>query len=270
MAYHPNNPNGQATMANSAPVVIASDQTTLPVGGNVASAATDSGNPVKIGGKYNSTLPTFTDGQRGDLQIGTRGSLSVTLLLPNSTLTASYVATNADGVAASSTASRLETVSRNSVYNSATTQWDRTPGNATDGTLVNLGANNDVTVTSLTNGSLNGPGAPTIDSYTSASVSAAANTADQSLVSAPGANKQIWVYGLVGSADTGDGSISLQDEDNTAKSGIMEVTRRGGFVVNPSGNFAMPWFKVATNKALEIDTVTCGFKGTISYAIVSV
>jgi hypothetical protein len=51
---------------------------------------------------------------------------------------------------------------------------------------------------------------------------------------------------------------------------VMEVTRRGGFVIPPSGNFSMPWIKVATNKALEMDTVTCGFKGTISYAIVSV
>lgn len=35
----------------------------------VASGAADSGNPIKVGGKYNSTLPTFTDGQRGDFQI---------------------------------------------------------------------------------------------------------------------------------------------------------------------------------------------------------
>lgn len=33
MSYNPNNPNGQATMANSAPVVIASDQTAVPVSG---------------------------------------------------------------------------------------------------------------------------------------------------------------------------------------------------------------------------------------------
>lgn len=118
--------------------------------------------------------------------------------------------------------------------------------------------------------SINGPGAPTVDSYSNVSISTSANTADQQLVAAPGANKQIWVYGLVGSADTGDGSIALQDEDNTAITGVMEVTRRGGFVQSPSGNFAMPWVKVATNKALEMDTVTCGFKGVLSYAIVSV
>lgn len=54
-------------------------QSTSPwvVGGDVASAATDSGNPVKIGGKFNNTQPTFTDGQRGDLQLDSRGQLIV-------------------------------------------------------------------------------------------------------------------------------------------------------------------------------------------------
>lgn len=45
--------------------------------GNVASAVADSGNPVKIGGKYNSTPPTFTDGNRGDLQLSAAGELKV-------------------------------------------------------------------------------------------------------------------------------------------------------------------------------------------------
>lgn len=45
------------------------------VTGNVASAATDSGNPVKVGGIYVTALPTFTTGQRGDLQIGVNGDL---------------------------------------------------------------------------------------------------------------------------------------------------------------------------------------------------
>lgn len=129
----------------------------------------------------------------------------------------------------------------------------------------------DVDVTSIVlPGELSGPLSPTIDSYVSASVSAAAATADQELVAIPGASKQIWVYGFVGTADTGDGSISLQDEDDVALSGVMPVVQNGGFAVTPSGNFAMPWLKVATNKALEIDTLTCGFKGVISYAIVSV
>jgi hypothetical protein len=47
--------------------------------GNVASGATDSGNPVKTGGKYNSTPITLTDGQRGDLQLDVNGNTKATL-----------------------------------------------------------------------------------------------------------------------------------------------------------------------------------------------
>lgn len=114
-----------------------------------------------------------------------------------------------------------------------------------------------------------GATAPTVDSFTTAAISAAANTANQSIVAAPGASKQIWVMHWYGSADTGDGSISWQDEDDTALSGVMEIYRKAPMGAK-SDNFAMPVMKVATNKALELDTVTCGFKGTIGYAIVSV
>lgn len=45
------------------------------VQGNVASGASDSGNPLKVGGRYNSSPPTFTNGQRGDLQLTASGQL---------------------------------------------------------------------------------------------------------------------------------------------------------------------------------------------------
>lgn len=61
------------------------DTGTAAMGGSVASGATDSGNPVKVGGKYNSTKPTLTDGQRGDMQLGTRGSLAVTIMQQDGT-----------------------------------------------------------------------------------------------------------------------------------------------------------------------------------------
>jgi hypothetical protein len=53
---------------------------TSPIGaviatGNVASGATDSGNPVKVGGTYNTTLPVLTNGQRGDMQLAVSGGL---------------------------------------------------------------------------------------------------------------------------------------------------------------------------------------------------
>ncbi|MGX9144971.1 hypothetical protein [Mesorhizobium sp. 128a] len=70
---------GQGTMAQSMRVVVASDQSSVPVtpAGNVASGAADSGNPVKVGGVYNSTLPTLTTGQRSDMQVTSKGQLYV-------------------------------------------------------------------------------------------------------------------------------------------------------------------------------------------------
>jgi len=66
----------------------------LYVGGNVASGATDSGNPVKVGGVYNSTLPSnIVTGERADLQTDRNGNTRVRLV--GSSLTFS------DGVALS-------------------------------------------------------------------------------------------------------------------------------------------------------------------------
>lgn len=60
---------GGATSANQT-ATGASAQT---VQGNVASGATDAGNPVKIGGLYSSSPPVLTNGKRGDLQLTQRG-----------------------------------------------------------------------------------------------------------------------------------------------------------------------------------------------------
>lgn len=55
------------TGTGSARVTIASDQVVIPVGGNVAAAASDAGNPVKIGGKAATAAPTaVTAAQRVD------------------------------------------------------------------------------------------------------------------------------------------------------------------------------------------------------------
>lgn len=47
------------------------------IAGNIGSGATDSGNPVKVGGVYNSTLPTLATGQRSDVQVDDRGRVRV-------------------------------------------------------------------------------------------------------------------------------------------------------------------------------------------------
>lgn len=61
------------------------------VTGNVASGATDSGNPIKTGGKYNTTAPTLDNGDRGDTQLdvaaNTLTSLGTTLFGEDTTNT---------------------------------------------------------------------------------------------------------------------------------------------------------------------------------------
>jgi hypothetical protein len=77
VAISPNsqNPNGQATMASSSPVVPASDYVG-PVVGNIAAGTTDSGNPVKIGAIGRTTNPGgVTDGQRTSLIADKLGKL---------------------------------------------------------------------------------------------------------------------------------------------------------------------------------------------------
>lgn len=121
----------------------------------------------------------------------------------------------------------------------------------------------------IDNASIDGPGKPTIDSYTHVAINLTTG-ADQVLVSSA-ANKQIWVYGYAFTCGDADGqTVSLQDEDNTAVTGIMEFSQYGGISVPVSGNFAMPVFKLATDKDLEVDITGGDVDGWLAYAIVSV
>jgi hypothetical protein len=106
----------------------------------------------------------------------------------------------------------------------------------------------------------------TVDSYTHAAINLAAG-ANQVLV-ASSASHQIWVYGIhfVCSAA---GTVSFQNEDDTAVSGIMPFAANSGMSVPPSGNFAMPIWKLGTDKDLEVDIVTAEVDGWIDYAIVN-
>lgn len=104
--------------------------------GDVASAATDSGNPVKVGGVYRATPSTLTDGQRGDLTTDTRQNLKITLMPNNSTTAMKNSADNADAAATSSTSNWLGVLNRNTVYNGTT--WDRMYGDATNGVDVDV------------------------------------------------------------------------------------------------------------------------------------
>lgn len=94
---------------------------------------------------YNSTPPTFNEGEIGGLQVDINGNLKVYIVgaAGGSTDTELPTAALLADDTANPTAPAVGAF--NMVYDGAT--WDRLRGTAADGMLVNLGANNDVTVT---------------------------------------------------------------------------------------------------------------------------
>lgn len=93
-------------------------------GGVVPSGTTDSGSPLKTGTKVNTTLPTFTNGQRADTQGDVRGA---TLIAPMATATSGAGATSATLISAASTNATSLKASAGNVYsinvgNNSTTQ----------------------------------------------------------------------------------------------------------------------------------------------------
>lgn len=56
----------------------------LPVHGAAAASATDSGNPLKVGCRHDTSRPVYTNGQRTNCQSDTRGAIYVTLAAPDS------------------------------------------------------------------------------------------------------------------------------------------------------------------------------------------
>lgn len=113
--------------------------------GNVAHGTADSGNPVKIGGKYYLTVPTLTDGWRGDLRLDSRGALVTTIGSGSGSYATVGVATNGN----TSTNSALFVASHNLVHNGTAWSFDTIPastsrllsaGASTNSTLVKNGA----------------------------------------------------------------------------------------------------------------------------------
>lgn len=109
------NPNGQATAANSAPVVVASDQLLGIIGAGAAGAAA-TGNPVGTGCKYFATQPTYTDLQRSDCQSDTRGNGKVAIFGADSINSAAIQTTDADGVGGTTVANAFRVAARQYVF----------------------------------------------------------------------------------------------------------------------------------------------------------
>ena len=133
-----------------------------------------------------------------------------------------------------------------------------------------MGDGTHALVVAAESGAVIGPGSPTVDSFGSAVIDLAATSNNQQIVAAPGAGKQIWVYSVAFLFDTAAGTVVFHDSTPTALTGTMAVSDEGGLAIAPSGNFAMPIWKCATNTALQADTGAGTVDGWLTFAIVSV
>ena len=182
MAYQPKNPNGQATMANSEPVVIASDQSAVPVSvaslplptGASTSAKQDTGNtsvasidtktpalgqalaaasvPVVLTAAQITTLtpPTPQTDALTDTQLrATAVPISVATIPSHAVTNAGTFAVQADTELTTGdldTGAGTDTRAVIGLVGSKSGGGEIIPGSAADGLLVNLGTNNDVVV----------------------------------------------------------------------------------------------------------------------------
>lgn len=119
---------GCVPVSSANPLPVATTTTSgapLDVEGNVAAGTTDTGNPVKIGGVYNTTTPTLTAGQRGDIQVNANGAVRSQVILNS--------ATGADGQSntigfyqqSGTTGTPSFLLGSSSPYNFNGTNWDR-------------------------------------------------------------------------------------------------------------------------------------------------
>lgn len=125
------------------------------VAGAIAAGAADSGNPVKVGGKYNATAPTLVDGNRGDIQLGSRGALNVQLTSANAAGIINNTTMNVDGISA--VANAIDVMAIPVLINGAGT-LDRQRGNVETGALITLAAAAPATTNSADTVNYNGRG----------------------------------------------------------------------------------------------------------------
>lgn len=230
---------GAKAGSGSFSVVPATDGT-FTVTGTVASGATDSGNPQKMGAVYNSTLPTFANGQRGDLQIGTRGSLHTELFPPDSATAFSGGANTADAVSSSSQSLNI----RGFGYLFNGTNYDRMRGDA-----------NGVAVQPALSANFWG--------YAAASGGISNTTTAVTIKAAAGASVRNYLKSLQISSDALGTATEIAIRDGAGGTVLWrEKIGTAGYVNGRTVNFDPP-LKGTANTLLEVVTLTASGTGAV-------
>ena len=208
--------------------------------GNATGGLADTGNPVKVGGRYNSTLPTYSDGQRTEVQTSTRGAVLAQLVGVNSNSGANVFTTTGDNQAYSN---GLAVHSQNVIFNG--TNWDRMKtannANATTGAGV-LGAGNlvfDGTNWRRMLGSTDGTLQGNVTAWsrnagttkTLANIPVVLSTASIQTLATPATNLTMYVTNVLLNSDA---TVRV-----SIKSGVTYLTGNAsiGIVINPGGGW---------------------------------
>lgn len=216
--------------------------TPIIVGGNVASGATDSGNPVKVGAVYNSTFPTYTTGQRADLQSDLRGNLRITAIggassgsdgLSNSTLTFPFNVSNVISLP----------VSGGYLFNGST--WDRARGDV--------------------NGQVSQPYALASSrwGYAAASGGISNTTTAVTIIAAGGAGVRNYVTSIQVDAGTLGAATEIAVRDGAGGTVLWRGFITTGGVMRQV-NFPVP-LKGTANTLMEVVTLTASVTGSVYF-----
>lgn len=234
IAYLSGNLPVAVTAATPLPVTTGSGGLAAEVQGNSPSGVADVGNPVKVGGKYDATLPTFADGQRGDLQIGTRGSLNVTLMQKDGI--AGGFSLNAGQDSLGNSTPGLLSYSPLMVFNNIS--WDSLRGSAAEGAIVK-------------------PFAFTSKTWQNTQHLTAAGTT--TIIAAAGAGIRNFLVGLqlTWPPTTAAGTLTILDGATVIFQADYDSGGAGTASVELNVNFAIP-LKSSANAALNVNVTSAG------------
>lgn len=213
----------------------------IGVGGGIAAGSTDSGNPIKVGGVYSSTLPTLTNGQRGNLQLNPKGAAFVTI-----TDQSGNAQEIAQGTSDAMSTGSLGTVSyvRNFTFNG--TSWDRQRGD-TNGTVVQPALSS------------------TFWSYAAASGGITNTTTAVTIKAAAGASVRNYLCTLSLSHDTLGAATELAIRDGAAGTVIWRGKLQTTAIEGPMITFT-PCLKGTANTLMEAVTLTAVTGGVYANA----
>lgn len=113
------------------------------VQGNAAAAATDAGNPVKVGGVFMAPPTVLTTGQRGDMQMDSNGNIKISLMASGSNNAIVAASDNTDAFGTASTSTRLMVIARNTMFNGVS--WDRDTKATSVGRIASCAATTNAT-----------------------------------------------------------------------------------------------------------------------------